>query len=116
MQLLVTADLHYNHARSRPLAEDLIREMNTAGGDVLLVVGDTAATHGDALEKCLSLFQFPGPKLFLPGNHELWTLGLDSFTLLKKELPRRCQALGWHWLMDKPFVAFPTNVSQKNYS
>src|SRR4029079_11550923 len=70
MRLLVTADLHYNHARSKALAEDLIEHMNAAGGDVLLVVGDTAVGDGNALEQCLSRFRFSGPKLFVAGNHE----------------------------------------------
>jgi hypothetical protein len=34
MRLLVTADLHYNHPKSRAVAEELIEEMNRAGGDV----------------------------------------------------------------------------------
>ena len=42
MRLLVTADLHYNHPKSRALADSLIDDMNRAGGDVLLLVGDTA--------------------------------------------------------------------------
>ena len=103
MRLLVTADLHFNHPRSRPLAEDLIGQMNRAGGDVLLLVGDTAVADGDALEQCLSRFRFPGPKLFVPGNHELWTTGgVDSYELLQTVLPRRVRDLGWRWLQSDP--------------
>lgn len=104
MRLLVTADLHYNHPRSKSLAEDLIARMNRAGGDVLLVVGDTAVADGDALERCLSLFEFAGPKLFVCGNHELWTHRLDSYALFNDELPRRVRTMGWHWLETEPFV------------
>src|SRR3954453_17860267 len=100
MPLLVTADLHFNHPRSRPIAEDLIERMNRAGGDVLLVVGDTAVADGDSLEQCLSRFRFHGPKLFVAGNHELWTLASspDSYELFTTTLPRRVRGLGWHWL------------------
>ncbi|MCC6424948.1 MAG: metallophosphoesterase [Phycisphaerales bacterium] len=105
MRLLITADLHYNHPRSRPLAEDLIGQMNQAGGDVLLVIGDTASADGDDLERCLSLFQFHGPKLFVAGNHELWTRRDNSHQLLTQELPSRIRQLGWHWLQDEPFTA-----------
>ena len=104
MRLLATADLHFNHARSRPLAEDLIARMNRVDADVLLVIGDTAPADGDALERCLALFDFPGPKLFVAGNHELWTSGPDSHALFKEDLPRRVRALGWHWLQDEPYV------------
>jgi predicted phosphodiesterase len=105
MRLIATADLHYNHPRSRGLADALIEEMNQAGGDVLLVVGDTAAADGDALERCLSRFRFAGPKLFVAGNHELWTSRDDSHAIYTQELPRRVRSLGWHWLEAEPFVA-----------
>ena len=110
MRLLVTADLHYNHPKSRPLAESLIEEMNRAGGDVLLVVGDTAVSDGDSLEQCLSRFQFGGPKLFLAGNHELWTHEPDSYAVFKEHLPRRVRELGWRWLQDEPFVSGNTTI------
>lgn len=105
MRLLVTADLHYNHSRSKSLAEDVIATMNAAGGDGVLVVGDTAASDGEDLEACLSRFDIPGPKLFLCGNHELWTRGEDSYRLFTDDLPRRVRALGWQWLETEPFVA-----------
>ena len=87
MRLIATADLHYNHPKSRALADDLIDQVNRAGGDILLLVGDTAVADGDSLEQCLSRFRFVGPKLFVPGNHELWTHGPDGQPL--KELPPR---------------------------
>jgi predicted phosphodiesterase len=121
MRLLVTADLHFNHPRSRPLAEDLIGQMNRAGGDVLLLVGDTAVSDGDALEQCLLRFEFPGPKLFVPGNHELWTTGdVDSYELLQTILPCRVRELGWHWLQSDPLrlddVAFVGTIGWYDYA
>jgi predicted phosphodiesterase len=104
-RLLITADLHYDHPRSRPVADDLIDRMNVAGGDVLLVVGDTATSNGDAFEQCLSRFQFAGPKLVVAGNHELWTRGPDSYEVFTHALPRRARELGWHWLEDEPLVS-----------
>jgi predicted phosphohydrolase len=79
--------------------------MNRAGGDALLVIGDTAVADGRHLEECLSRFTLPGPKLFLCGNHELWTHTGDSYALFTEELPRRVEALGWQWLETRPFVA-----------
>lgn len=104
MRLLVTADLHYNHPRSRESAEEVIERMNAAGGDVLLVIGDTAAADGDALEQCLGRFRFEGPRLLLAGNHELWTSGPDSYRLFTEDLPRRARELGWQWLETEPFT------------
>jgi predicted phosphohydrolase len=105
MRILLTADLHYNHLRSKPLADAVIVEMNRAGGDVLVVIGDTATHEGDAFERCLSRFNFAGPKLIVAGNHELWTNRDDSYALFTEELPRRAAALGWHWLETQPFVS-----------
>ena len=105
MRLLVTADLHYNHPKSRALADTMIDDMNRTSGDVLLLVGDTAIADGDSLKQCLSRFRFDGPKLFIAGNHELWTHGPDSYAIFKEELPRRVRAMGWRWLQDEPFVA-----------
>jgi hypothetical protein len=110
MRLLVTADLHFNHPKSRALAESLIDDINRTGGDVLLVVGDTAVSDGDSLEHCLSRFRFAGDKLFLAGNHELWTHGPDSYAVFKEHLPRRVRELGWWWLQDEPLVAGDTTI------
>ncbi len=120
MRLLITADLHFNHAVSKPLAIDLIDKMNTAGGDVLLVVGDTGVADGDVIEQCLSRFKFDGPKLFVAGNHELWTNTADSYRLFMEDLPRRVRALGWQWLETDPFragdVAIVGSVGWYDYS
>jgi hypothetical protein len=104
MRLVATTDLHFNHPTSHRLAEDVIAQINRAGGDVLLLAGDTAVADGKYLEQCLSQFRFAGPKLFLCGNHELWTTRDDSYRLFTRELPRRVTELGWQWLETKPLM------------
>src|SRR5688572_9575180 len=108
MRLLATADLHYNHAKSRPLADELIDRINArlleTPFDALLLVGDTAVADGDALERCLDRFHFAGPKLFVAGNHELWTAGQDSYRLFTDDLLRRVRGLCWLWLEGEPVV------------
>jgi predicted phosphodiesterase len=120
MRLLVTADIHYNQPRSRVLADELIGQMNGIEADALLLLGDTASPHQDFLEQALSKFHFAGPKLFVAGNHELWTLGSDSYSLFKETLPTRIRSLGWHWLEDSPFllgdVAIVGSVGWYDYS
>jgi predicted phosphodiesterase len=105
MRLIVTADLHFNHARSKALAIELIDRMNQAGADGVLIVGDTAVADGDDIENCLSRFTIAGPKLFLCGNHELWTRGPDSHQLFTSDLPRRIESVGWRWLETQPLLA-----------
>ena len=105
MRLLITADLHWNHAKSRESAAANIDEINARSDfDALLVVGDVGVADEDSIETCLSKFSFAGPRLFVPGNHELWTkrTGVD---LLGEELPRRVRDVGWHWLPGAPFVS-----------
>jgi predicted phosphodiesterase len=105
MRLIVTADLHYDHAKSKQSADAIIEQINQAGCDVLVVVGDAASSAGDVMERCLSRFTHRGPKLFVPGNHELWTNEADSYALLLVQLPARVRSLGWQWLQEEPFVA-----------
>lgn len=104
MNVLATADLHWNHSKSRESAAAIIEEINAETNvDAMLIVGDVGVADGDSIEECLSRFTFTGPKLFVPGNHELWTKR-DGVDLLGDELPRRILAAGWHWLPGAPFV------------
>jgi predicted phosphodiesterase len=104
VRLLITADLHFNQPKSRALADPLIDEMSRVQADALLLLGDTAPTHDDWLERCLEKFHFNGPKLFVAGNHELWAHGADSYAIFAEHLPRRIGNLGWHWLEGAPFI------------
>ena len=104
MNVLVTADLHWNHLKSRESATAIIDEINRqADVDAVLVVGDVGVADGDSIQACLGRFTFPGPKLFVPGNHELWSKR-EHVDLLGDELPRRIAAAGWHWLPGAPFA------------
>jgi 3',5'-cyclic AMP phosphodiesterase CpdA len=105
MRLIVTADLHYDHANSREPADAIIAQINQTGCDILLFLGDAAVSAGETLERCLSAFTHAGPKLFLPGNHELWTSNGDSYELYKTALPARVRSQGWQWLDTDPFAS-----------
>jgi uncharacterized small protein (DUF1192 family) len=120
MRLIVTADLHANHARSQSLAIDAIAQINATPGDALLLVGDTATADEGQLEAALSRITFDGPKLFVAGNHELWTRRADSHAIFTGELPERVRALGWHWLEGDAFeigdLAIVGSVGWYDYS
>jgi len=120
MRVILTADLHYNHPRSRPLADELIDQINRSGGDVLVFVGDTAVADGEVLEQCLGRVKFAGEKLFIAGNHELWTNRSDSESIFREELPRRVRELGWRWLQTDPLtvgeVGFVGSVGWYDYA
>jgi hypothetical protein len=123
MRLRITADLHFNHARSRKTAEALIDRINGESADTadgILLVGDTACLDGDWIERCLRRFTIAGPRLFVPGNHELWTTGPDSLGPLTADLPRRIADAGWHWLTGRPYAradwAVVGNIGWYDYS
>jgi len=118
MRLLITSDLHYNHRRSRPLADELIDRINKEAYDLLLVIGDTAPAESDALQVCLGRFTHPGPRLFVSGNHELWTdfsapsyavaqaadPTAHSHDLYTNYLPTKLREIGWHYLDTTPYI------------
>jgi len=91
MRVLVTADLHYDIARSRPAAEALAGRVCSERAEALVLVGDTAGAKLATFREALRLFAgFGGRKLLVPGNHCLWCEGeetsLDRYQRLLGEL------------------------------
>ncbi len=79
VRILVTADLHYDIKRSREPAERLAETVRRVGGDVLVLVGDTAGADLEVFREGLQLFSdFPGQKFLVPGNHCLWCTGNET--------------------------------------
>jgi len=122
MRILATADLHFGRNPSWDNAtQALAREMCSAGGDVLLIAGDTA-TFVDGLHgKCLALFDgFKGVKALVAGNHDLWTQDGDSYQLYAERLPRVARDCGFVCLDEAPLyvdgVAFVGSVGWYDYS
>jgi len=73
MRILMTADLHFDIPRSREPACRLARRVCQCGGDVLVLLGDTAGADLGPLREGLAMFDdFSGVKLLVPGNHCLW--------------------------------------------
>jgi len=106
MRLLVTADLHYDAARSRAPAQAVAREVLRTGGDVLVLVGDTAGARHEPLKECLGLFAaFGGRKFLVPGNHCLWCLpGEDSIQRYERIVPALAGEMGFAVLDHHPTI------------
>lgn len=106
MRILVTGDLHYDSPRSRAAAADMARRICRAGGDALVLVGDTASADYQPLRECLRLMAgFPGLRLLVPGNHCLWCLeGEDSLTRYERTLPAVAAEEGFVLLDHQPVV------------
>lgn len=106
VRIVVTADLHYNISRSREPVRRLAAETCAAGGDALVLVGDTAGADPGPLSDCLRLFDgFEGLKLLVPGNHCLWCRdGEDSLFRYHTLLPRVAAEAGFTVLDHEPAV------------
>jgi predicted phosphohydrolase len=91
MKILVSSDLHYDIRRSRQPAEHLAGQVRDVGGDVLVLAGDTTGPDIEIFRDALRLFaDFPGCKLLVLGNHELWCddgqTSLDRYERLLPDL------------------------------
>ncbi|MBS3733856.1 MAG: metallophosphoesterase [Phycisphaerae bacterium] len=111
MRICITADLHYDIARSRPSTERLaVRACRTgaegASGDALVLVGDTAGAALEPLREALALFDtFPGRRLLVPGNHCLWCRpGETSLDRYERILPEIAAEAGFAVLDHAPVV------------
>jgi len=106
MRILITADLHYDIARSRQPTEQLAQRAVATGGDALVLVGDTAGRDLGPLRDCLRLFdRFNGRKLLVPGNHCLWCAGEeDSIERYESLLPAAAAECGFAVLDHEPVL------------
>jgi len=106
MRILITADLHYDIARSREPAERLAERVRAKKADALVLVGDTAGIELDPWRACLALFGgFPGRKLLVPGNHCLWCReGETSLDRYERVLPQVAAEAGFTVLDHQPVV------------
>ncbi len=106
MRILATGDLHYNIARSQRPTEELARRVVDSEAEVLLLLGDVGGRRLDHVSTALGLFGgFRGRKLFVAGNHDLWTWPAgDSLHRYEIEIAEVCAELGWHYLDAEPAV------------
>jgi len=122
MRIIATSDLHHDIARSKGPAESLAADICSTGGDVLILVGDSACGEASSMDAALRLFDdFKGDKLAVAGNHELWTYGgASSLVRYENELADACSRHGFHYLDAAPYVrdglAVVGNVGWYDYS
>jgi predicted phosphohydrolase len=122
MRILATCDLHYNIFRSRAPTEAVANEIRAAGGDVLMLLGDLCGMDLGVLERVFELFSFfRGPRLYVPGNHEMWTPpDEDSLARYRETLPAICRTHDVHMLDASPVrlgdVAIAGNMGWYDYS
>lgn len=98
MRLLVLSDLHVDYPQNLERAKALAKDFVAQEADALVVAGDLSHKL-DQTEAALRLFEsFPGPKLFVPGNHDVWVVRPppeDSWQKLDA-LDDVCERAGFH--------------------
>ena len=122
MKVIALADLHYNIPRCRAHVQAQARAVCEQGGDVLVIAGDTASTDIHYFEEALDLFKsFPGRKLLVAGNHDIWVLAAeDSRKRYEQDLPDICSRFGFDYLDAGPAIidatAFVGTIGWYDYS
>jgi predicted phosphohydrolase len=106
MKILITADLHYDIARSREPTEKLAREICRTPADALVLAGDTAGGNLAFHHEALALFDdFSGRKLLVPGNHCIWCAeDENSLDRYEQILPEVAAEHGFSVLDHQPAV------------
>jgi len=104
MQLIAAADLHLSPTSFSRL-EHMAAQAAGSDADALVIAGDLTTgaitQHGEILQ---ALSSFPGLKLFVPGNHDLWQKGRerDTWQRYETDLPQVATAAGFHYLDQAP--------------
>jgi len=119
MKIAIISDLHYPvFTRSlEELDSQLWRE-----ADVLVLAGDLVNNYNqDRLVTVFEYFSsFPGEKLFIAGNHELWTTEDDPEEIYREELKLLADIYGFHYLDESSKilgnVGFVGNIGWYDYS
>lgn len=125
MKIIAVSDIHI--PKNESSMPDLIRGINSSNADVLVLGGDIAPANDPALESFLrSISGFRGKKMYICGNHDLWTVpGSSSVTgssieRFEKVLPDIYKKFGFHSLEEQPVVykdvGFVGNIGWYDYS
>ena len=106
MRICAAADIHYprtDHDRCVAIAE----AMCGSRADVIVLAGDVSTGPEKHYRKFLRLFRaFDGPRLLVPGNHDLWSLARrpDTQRRYRRTLKHIAETSGFHYLPGSPFV------------
>lgn len=106
MIIVAAADLHLS-PRTLDQPARLQERASELAADVLIIAGDlTTGSLSQFATAFRALSGFPGPKLFIPGNHDLWHKpeGRDTWRRYGVDLARTAATAGFHYLDASPFI------------
>lgn len=124
MRLGAISDLHVdiNRKHFQDFYPQLKKYLDSLDLDVLLIPGDIAGMNSEIKRFMVETSTLDIPnKLYVPGNHCLWTnTTLTSWDLYFKVLPELSRLTNWHYLPGNPTiiedVAFIGSPGWYNYS
>ncbi len=99
-KLLVTADMHYGlYPMGDASNERMAEYVCSSGADAFAICGDVGDADLDSFSGALALFDsFPGLKLVVPGNHDLWSAAAPTMDKYREILPARAADHGFRML------------------
>jgi 3',5'-cyclic AMP phosphodiesterase CpdA len=128
IRLAFTSDLHTDsHPANRRVWQEMVAILREVQPDVFVCCGDVAASARQVALTLFALEPLPCPKLFVPGNHDIWLpnqawrrQGITSQDKYYKLLPALCREAGFHPLWVEPYVcggvAFCGSMGWYDYS
>ncbi|MDQ7823477.1 MAG: metallophosphoesterase [Candidatus Eremiobacteraeota bacterium] len=119
MKIIATSDVHIPKYQAK--MSSLARRLSTDAADVLLLLGDIAPVNDEAFDEFLCNFSyFTGPKLFVTGNHDIWTVDGSSRERYEKTVPAIVEKHKFHPLDKEPIiyrgVGFVGNIGWYDYT
>ncbi len=120
MRIASVSDVHFNFGHYKESNLQLLDRINKSNADVLIIAGDFSAGDFDKnYTPWLSRMSFKGPKLAVPGNHDMWDSGITT-TKRYQDFCKYMQSQGWHVLDEGPFISdgvgFVGNMGWYDYS
>ncbi|MBT4824392.1 hypothetical protein HN695_08190 [Candidatus Woesearchaeota archaeon] len=120
MRIAAISDIH----RNKSLVKLFTDSPKCQDVDVLLICGDISNGNIPELEEILSSFSdFNGEKLFVTGNHDIWSNSEDANASMVKyehDIPIACENAGFHCLDNSPKIigdiGFVGNIGWYDYS
>jgi predicted phosphodiesterase len=128
MRIAFTSDVHTDHhAANRLVWQEMVTLLPDVAPDVFVCCGDIAAEEKQFGITLMALERVTCPKLFVPGNHDVWVQkaawverGITSQQKYYQLLPALCRAAGVHPLWLEPYVlgevAFCGSLGWYDYS
>jgi len=125
MRVAFTSDLHLDFPENRVVLRAMVGHLMARRPDAFVLAGDLSHRLVDVEEGLRAFAPLSCPRLFVPGNHDVWILGREPEARSSREkyeqhLPRLAAAAGFTYLPREPVllgdVAFVGTMGWYDYS